>query len=259
MSERTFTLQSPHMTGNDIRQWQQTLNRQMQTWDVDYRLEVDGDYGSLTRSLTASVCHGLGLATASDAMEHGVTPQLRIKLRNKDLTASERERYHGERAEWRKRFRKLHESKGVSTPIVKILQSSWGWARGHDGVDLICNANAPLLAICDAKVIRADTGGWWGKGARPSNGHAVSDGDGIVVLRSLVDVGPFKTGLNFAYGHAESPQVKVGDTVKAGEVIARAGFANAWHVHFMVNARGDAKGVGDRDPMPYVHFAIENM
>jgi murein DD-endopeptidase MepM/ murein hydrolase activator NlpD len=97
-----------------------------------------------------------------------------------------------------------------------------------------------------------------GKGAQPSNGHPISDGDGIVVLRSLVDVGPFKKGLNFAYGHAENPQVKPGKVVEAGEVIAHAGFANAWHVHFMVNGRTDDRGVGDRDPMPFVEFAIDN-
>ena len=258
MSERTFIVKSPHMTGEDIKQWQITLNRQMRTWEVNYQLEVDSDYGSLTRSLTASVCHGLGLASASTAMEHGVTPQLRIKLRNKDLTPEERERYHGPRAEWRARFRKLHEGKDVSTPLTNILQSEWGWNPGHDGVDLICNAKAPLLAICKGEVVRADPAGWWGKGAQPSNGHPVSDGDGIVVLRSLVDVGPFKKQLNFGYGHAENPQVKPGQVVEAGEVIAHAGFANAWHVHFMVNGRTDAKGVGDRDPMPFVEYAIAN-
>ena len=50
--------------------------------------------------------------------------------------------------------------------------------------------------------------------------------------------------------------MKPGQVVEAGEVIAHAGFANAWHVHFMVNGRSDAKGVGDRDPMPYVEYAI---
>jgi murein DD-endopeptidase MepM/ murein hydrolase activator NlpD len=256
MSDRTFELTSPHMTGDDIEQWQMTLNRQMKTWDVDYRLDPDGDYGSLTRSLTASVCHGLGLASASIAMEHGVTPQLRIKLRDKDLTTEERERYEGPRAEWRAAFRKRHQTKDVSLPLTKILQSEWGWNPGHDGVDLICKPKAPLLAICKGEVVRADPAGWWGKGARPSNGHPVSDGDGIVVLRSVVDVGPFKKRLNFAYGHAENPQVKPGQVVEAGEVIAHAGFANAWHVHFMVNGRTDAKGVGDRDPMPFVEYAI---
>ena len=147
-----------------MKQWQNTLNRQMRTWDVDYQLELDGDYGSLTRSLTASVCHGLGLASASQAMEHGVTPQLRIKLRNKDLTPEERERFHGSRAEWRARFRKLHEGKDVSAPLTKILQSEWGWNPGHDGVDLICKPKAPLLAICKGEVVRADSAGWWGKG-----------------------------------------------------------------------------------------------
>ena len=42
-----------------------------------------------------------------------------------------------------------------------------------------------------------------------------------------------------------------------GEVIARGGFARA-SVHLMVNGRTDAKGVGDRDPMPFVKYAIAN-
>jgi murein DD-endopeptidase MepM/ murein hydrolase activator NlpD len=259
VSSRTFILQSPHMEGDDIKQWQLTLNRQLRTWDVNYQLNPDGGYGSLTRSLTASVCHGLGLASASQAMAHGVTPELRVKLRDKDLTPKELKRYHGKRARWRDEFRRKHENMDVSTPLAKILQSEWGWTPpGHDGVDLICKDNAPLLAICKAKVMRADAGGWWGQGAEPSNGHPVSDGDGIVVLRSLVDVGPFKKGLNFGYGHAEGAKVSVGDVVEAGEVIARAGFAVVSHVHLMVNGRTDAKGVGDRDPMPFVKYAVAN-
>jgi hypothetical protein len=259
VSDRTFIIESPHMRGDDIKQWQRTLNRQMRTWDVDYELEADGDYGLLTRSLTASVCHGLGLASATEAMAHGVTPALRMKLRNKDLTPKELERYHGKRAKWRDGFRRRHLNKDVSPPLTKILQSSWGWTPPvHDGVDLICKENAPLLAICKAKVIRADAGGWWGKGAAPSNGHPVSDGDGIIVLRSLVDVGPFKPTLNFGYGHAEGATVSVGDVVEAGDVIGRAGWAVLPHIHLMANARTDAKGVGDRDPMPFVKYAIAN-
>ena len=125
------------MEGEDVKQWQLTLNRQLRTWDVDYQLNPDGDYGSLTQSLTASVCHGLGLASASQAMAHGVTPELRVKLRDKDLTPKELKRYHGKRAKWRDEFRRKHENKDVSTPLAKILQSEWGWTPpGHDGVDL---------------------------------------------------------------------------------------------------------------------------
>lgn len=258
MSNRTFRVESPEMHGDDVKDWQATLNGQMRTWNVDYRLDLDGDYGTLTNDLTASVCHGLGLASASKAMEDGVTPALRIKIRNKDLTTKERKRYE-ERASWREAFRQRHAHKDIAAPLTKILSSEWGWHPAvHDGVDLICKAAAPLLAICRARVVRADAGGWWGNNPQPSNGHPVSDGDGIMVLRSLTKIGPFKKGLNFCYGHAEGARANVGDVVEAGDVIGHAGFARAWHVHFMVNARKDVRGVGDRDPMPYVKYAIAN-
>lgn len=144
----------------------------------------------------------------------------------------------------------------VHTPVHPILASSWGYHPGvHDGVDLITEGDDILYAICDGTIIRASTGGWWGKGARASGGHSIADGDGVIVLRCGVDAGPFRKGLNFVYGHAEHPSVKAGQKVKAGDTIGRAGFANAWHVHFCVNGRSDDRGVGDRDPMPYVDYA----
>lgn len=258
MSERTFIVQDPQLHGPDVKSWQETLNRQMRTWDVDYEIDTDGDFGALTRDLTASVCHGLGLASASQAMEHGVTPALRIKVRNKELTPAEHTRYK-ERQPWRDAFRTRHAHKDVAAPLVKIISHEWGYHPPvHDGVDLICSDNAPILAICRAKVIRVAQGGWWGKGAAASGGHAIGDGDGIIVLRSITSVGPFKVGLNFCYGHAEKATVKVGDIVEAGSVIGHAGFAKAWHVHFMVNGRDDDRGTGDRDPMPYVSYAMAN-
>ena len=148
------------------------------------------------------------------------------------------------------------QGKHVHTPVDPILQSSWGYHAGvHDGVDLITDHDDEILAICDGTIIRASTGGWWGKGARASGGHSVSDGDGVIVLRCGVDNGPFVKGLNFVYGHAEHPLVKPGQRVKAGQKIGRAGFANAWHIHFCVNGRSDDRGVGDRDPMPFVNYA----
>lgn len=152
-----------------------------------------------------------------------------------------------------------HDAPPVHSPLHKILSSSWGYHPPvHDGVDLICEADAPLLAICDGVITRADDGGWWGKGAQPSGGHPVSDGDGVIVLRCDTDAGPFKKGLNFCYGHAENPTVKVGERVKAGQRIGTAGFANAWHIHFMVNGHGGPRpATGDRDPMPFVNYAVE--
>lgn len=145
----------------------------------------------------------------------------------------------------------------VAKPVDPILSSSWGYHPGvHDGVDLITEADDTLYAICDARVIDVRSSGWWGKGARASSGHPISDGDGIIQLECLTDAGPFVKGMHFGYGHAEKASVKVGQTVKAGQPIGRAGFANAWHIHFMANGGGTSRGVGDRDPMPYVLYAI---
>jgi murein DD-endopeptidase MepM/ murein hydrolase activator NlpD len=135
-----------------------------------------------------------------------------------------------------------------------ILADSWGWHPGvHDGIDLICPPNEPLYAICKATVVRADAAGWWGKGA-PADPVLKAKGDGIIVIRSLVDAGPIRKGMNLCYGHAEGAVVKAGQTVEAGDHIGHAGFANAWHTHFMVNMRKDALGLGDRDPKPVVDY-----
>jgi murein DD-endopeptidase MepM/ murein hydrolase activator NlpD len=255
MSERTLKVGVEHMTGDDIARWQNTLNRQMKTWRIDYRVVEDGDYGVVTRDLTATVLYGLGIDRKE--MIDGVTAELRTKVRNKTLTAKERTRFDS-RERWRTRLQKKHASGAhVAPPLAKIISSSWGFHPPvHDGVDLICPPNATGYAICDAVVKRADNGGWWGKGA-PSPAVAAK-GDGIVVIRCTTDVGPFRKGLNFCYGHAEHTLVKPGDTVKAGQPICRAGLANAWHFHFMVNGRNDDRGVGDRDPMPFVNYARKN-
>jgi murein DD-endopeptidase MepM/ murein hydrolase activator NlpD len=251
--DRTLKVDAPHMTGADVELAQTTANSQMKTWGVDHRVKVDGDYGVATRDVWATVLFGLGID--QDMMAEGLTPELRVKVRNKRLTAKERARYHL-RAGWRVRLRHKYASSSVAPPLAKILSSSWGYHPPvHDGVDLICAPNAQLYAICDGTVIRADAGGWWGKGA-PSASVAAK-GDGIIVIRCTTTNGPFRPGLNFCYGHAEHPVVKAGQHVKAGEVIGRAGMAVAWHVHAMVNARGDDRGLGDRDPMPYVRYAMK--
>jgi Peptidase family M23 len=259
---RTFKVKSPHMTGDDIAAFQKVLKAQFDTWKVDYPLEIDGDYGVATRSACASICHGLGMS-ASEMMQDGVTPALRIKIRNKDLTDAERKRYH-ERRDYRLALRDKFEGGGVCAPLVKILAHSNGYSAGHDGVDLICTRDAPGFAICKAKVVRADPGGWWGLGA-PRDPDVRAKGDGIVILQSLVNIGPIKNGMLFGYGHAEGAKVSRGQIVNAGDRICRAGFANAPHFHFMVNSGArrfwDGNrplGIGDRDPWPFVKYAIDH-
>ena len=252
---RTYMVTTPHMEGRGINDWQRTLNRQMETWAIDYRIDVDSDFGVATRDLGRTVIYGLGISAPRDG---GVTRELRIKVRDRDLTDAERKRFHSQRRkDWRKRLKKKHQGGGVCSPLVKITAHSNGFSSGHDGVDLICPANSHGFAICKAEVVRADAGGWWGLGA-PSDPAVRAKGDGIVIIRSLVDIGPIKKGMNLCYGHAEKARVGVGDIVEAGQRICDAGLANAWHFHFMVNDNPDIRGVGDRDPWPIVKYAIDH-
>lgn len=256
MSDQTFKITRPLMESSAIETWQKEIKRQFGKWGINYPVAIDGVYGVGTRSATAALLYALGIS--KDRMREGVTPFLRTKVRNRSLSVAERSRFAA-RVNYRRRLRKKYGRGGtasVAPPLNRIIASSWGFQPGHDGVDLICDEDAPGFAICDGIIRRADPGGWWGNNPRGD----VSKGDGIVILECIVDVGPFRKGMCFAYGHAEKPRVRVGDTVKAGQRICNAGLANAWHFHFMVNAGSFAKtiGRGDRDPMPFVRYAIKN-
>lgn len=141
----------------------------------------------------------------------------------------------------------------VAVPVPSVTADSWDYHPPvHDGIDLICPPDAKVYAICDAEVVDVRASGWWGKGA-PANKAA---GDGIIQIWCTVSAGPFRKGLVFAYGHAEKATVKVGDKVKAGDLLGHAGLANAWHVHFMVHDETEGlRGVGDRDPRPFLDYA----
>lgn len=255
---RTFKIDRPLMEGSDVRAWQTFVSRTFQRWGINYPVAIDGVYGVGARSATASLVYCLGI-DHTEAMKHGVTPELRTKVRHRRLTPSERARFLGPRTAHRARLRRKYgRAAQVAPPLNRILQSSWGFQPGHDGVDLICDERAPGFAICDGIIRRADGGGWWGKGA-PSPAVAAR-GDGIVILECTVNVGPFREGMCFGYGHAEAPLVQVGQRVKAGQRICEAGMARAWHFHLMVNAGSFAKtmGRGDRDPMPFVNYALRH-
>ncbi len=253
---RTFTLKSPHMSGADVRNWQSEVVKQFDGMGIRYPLHPDGDYGAATRSATASLCHALGMI-ASDVMADGITPQLRTRIRNRKLTITERARMAG-RVAYRRALRTRYsgpDGGGVALPVAKIIADSWGWHPGvHDGIDVICAADAPLHAVVDARVIDVRSGGWWGKA--PSGD--VSKGDGIIQLEVIDTVGPFKRGMHIGYGHAEKATVKVGDIVKAGQQIGHAGLAVAWHIHWMVNDGSTSKGIGNRDPRPMLDYCKAN-
>ena len=252
---RTFKIKSPPVHGDDVKAWQEILNKQFDAWNIDFHVRVDGEYRVPVRAATADVVYGLGISRL--LLRDGLTPELRTKVRHKRLTRGERLRM-ALRTRFRGKLREKHDAGGVASPVHKILESSWGFQSGHDGVDLICPEDAPIFAICKAKVIDVRATGWWGLSATASPGHPIADGDGIIQLECLADRGPFRKGMHFGYGHAEHARVSEGDTVKAGQRIGRAGFANAPHVHFMVNGGNTTRGVGDRDPMPFVRYAIKH-
>lgn len=229
--------------GEDARKVWRATNRRLK--EAGSRKRIVHARGKVTKKRLRKALDALELLGVRPKHRGFLTKRAQEILRDPDTRTA---------AQKRRAARRGH----VHTPVERILSSSWGWHPPvHDGVDLICPPDEPLLAICDAEVIRADAGGWWGKGA-PSDPAVRARGDGIIVLRCLVDDGPFRKGLRFCYGHAEGARVKVGQRVKAGEVIGRAGFANASHTHFMVHGRDDARGIGDRDPMPYVEYALRH-
>jgi murein DD-endopeptidase MepM/ murein hydrolase activator NlpD len=267
----TFRITAPHkMRGSAVKAWQEFIVEKFAGWDIDYPLTIDGVYGVQTRAATATLLRAWGVYKAVDAMKGGVSPELRIRVRNDRRDAEEEARFRSsERVEYRRALRRrlgrpASKPKLVSYPINPdaLVTDSWGYHPGvHDGVDLICPWKQPVLAICEAKVVRVSKDGWWGLGAKPSPGHPVSDGDGIVIIQAL-DSNPaagIKKGDCFGYGHSELHVVKVGDVVKAGQRLGVAGWANAPHVHFMLNrgTYGKAIGRGDADPQKILDNAYE--
>ena len=134
-SERTFTLVSPHLTGEDIRQFQRDLSGRFKAWDINIRIADDGDYGSATRDAGQQVCKGLGILHEV-AMNDGVTPALRIKIRHPDtrtpqeIARSDSPDAKDFRAKLRERFQHApaeFDGVAVASWIVPSLQ----WAREH--------------------------------------------------------------------------------------------------------------------------------
>jgi murein DD-endopeptidase MepM/ murein hydrolase activator NlpD len=243
------------MHGSDVRNWQADLRTQFGRWGWDPTvIALDGVYGPATRSFTAKALYGLGIP--KDLMLHGVTPELRVKVRNRRTSAWEKAR-----AAKRRAWVRANQSKRVASPLRLIVADSWGWHPGvHDGLDLICARDSTLFAMAKSKVIRVSSGGWWGKA--PSGD--VRLGDGIVMLEVAETVGPFRKGMVLGYGHAEHAKVKVGDFVRPGQPIAKAGLAVVPHVHLMVassvaavgkTGAGLPKGIGTMDPEPLYRYA----
>lgn len=258
MSDRTFKVKSPHMEGRDIAAWQEDIKAQFKRMAIDCPIVIDGKYSVATRAFTASLCHALGM-NEKRVMAKGVTPELRTRIRKRQLTASEKKAMDA-RVDYRRALRRRYARAvtPVHTPVHKILSDSWGFHPGvHDGLDVITLPNAVIYSMVKSRVIDVRPSGWWGLGA-PSDPTVRAKGDGIIQLEILETVGPFIKGRHVGYGHAEKAKVKTGQVIEAGHAIGRAGFANAWHIHLMYNDGTTNKGLGNLDPRKILDFAVQN-
>ncbi len=264
IAHRDLIVVDPPMQGRDVANLNRAVRQRLEMRRIDIPAPVHDKFTQAAALAAIEAGYFLGLLEdtilATDkgrrVCTQGAQAIIREPVRRSDEQLA---RARSRRVQVARGPRYYEELSGgqLAVPVDPILQHSNGFAAGHDGVDLICEADDVIYAICDARVIDVRAAGWWGKGAQASHGHPISHGDGIIQIQCLVDKGPFKKGMHFGYGHAEKAVVHAGQVVKAGQKLGRAGFANAWHLHFMVNAGSTTKGIGDRDPMPFVRFAAQ--
>ena len=183
------------------------LNAQFDEWKIDFQIPVDGDYTVETRDASKMVVYGLGIKPV--ATKHGVTQALRKKVHEQSLTPTEKEASR-KRLGWRQFQRRKYADGGLCRPVSKISTHANGFEgpaqEQHDGVDLICPENAPIFAICTAKVIDVRAEGWF-PGPQLA-GHALSEGDGIIQLEGLAISVPSTRGCTLAMGTPSATQWK---------------------------------------------------
>lgn len=253
---RAFVVKKPFMKGEDVKDWQRRIRSEFKKqFDIDCPIEPDGVFGKHTLGYSAALVHAMGLS-AEKQLADGVTPELRKKIRDHELTGLQKKaRDSKKRTEYRADLKRKWEPRKVHKITPKITTDAWGWHPGvHDGVDVCTPADAILFAMVKCEVIDVRASGWWNLGA-PNDPSLKAKGDGIIQVKVLETVGPFRKGMHLAYGHAEKAKVKVGQVIPAGTVLGHAGFANAWHTHFMANRNSDLRGVGTLDPRPLIEYA----
>ena len=120
------------------------------------------------------------------------------------------------------------DSRIITSEFGGRIHPLTGIYTGHTGIDIGCSYDAPIYAAESGTVILAEWYGGYG------NAVVIDHGGGITTL----------------YGHNNSLNVSVGDTVSRGETIALAG-STGWstgpHCHFEVRVNGDYV-----DPMGYL-------
>jgi murein DD-endopeptidase MepM/ murein hydrolase activator NlpD len=108
-------------------------------------------------------------------------------------------------------------------PAQGTVSSEFGhrWGTQHEGIDIAAGSGSPVRAATDGVVKKAS---WYG-----GYGNAV-----------IIDHG---AGVQTLYGHNSALNVKPGDRVQAGQVIAKVGStgdSTGPHLHFEVQVDGKA-------------------
>ncbi|MDO5372114.1 MAG: M23 family metallopeptidase [Corynebacterium glutamicum] len=119
----------------------------------------------------------------------------------------------------------------VVRPAEGSYTSGFGarWGTNHNGVDIANAIGTPILAAMDGTVIDAGPASGFGNWVR------LQHEDGTITV----------------YGHMETVEVTVGQTVRAGDRIAgmgSRGFSTGSHLHFEVYPAGG----GAVDPAPWL-------
>lgn len=185
--------------------------------ELDELQEENAGYlASLSRELSSYQSTYDDYVKAEEALDAELEKYL------KELQAKENAQYVGGEFMW-----PLPAAwKSISSPYG--YRTLFGVREFHRGIDIPASKNTPIYASNGGKVITAT--------------YHYSYGNYVVI-----DHGGGKSTL---YAHANSLNVKVGDTVKQGDVIAYVGTtgnSTGYHLHFEVRINGTAQ-----DPLGYV-------
>ena len=118
----------------------------------------------------------------------------------------------------------------VAKPAEGVFTSGYGprWGTLHAGIDIANAVGTPILAVMDGVVVDSGPASGYGNWIR------IQHEDGTISL----------------YGHMETLDVVVGQTVTAGQKIAgmgNRGFSTGSHLHFEIHPGGH----GAVDPVPW--------
>ena len=153
-------------------------------------------------------------------------------------------------------FEELHADQVLTTPSLSplerdafVLTSPFGSRRSpftkqydfHPGIDLAAATGTPIYAPADGKVVYSgrypvrQSVSWW----RYGNLVAVRHGDRFISI----------------FGHCDTLAVRVGQTVKQGEVlgtVGNTGWSTSPHLHYEVRRRDEQGEYKPVDPRVYI-------